>query len=81
MFSHLPVPICQLYYLLPPVTSVIPVFFHQSLLSYLPLIPPAQVSLGLPRFLLPGRRHFIILLAIFLLPFFEHGHTIEVILL
>ena len=27
-FPHLPAPICQLYYLLPPVASVIPVFFH-----------------------------------------------------
>ena len=34
MFSHLPAPIWQLYFLFPPVTSVIPVFFHQSLLSH-----------------------------------------------
>jgi hypothetical protein len=34
MFSHLPAPIWQLYYLLPPVTSVIPVFFHKSLFSH-----------------------------------------------
>ena len=33
-FSHLPAPIWQLHYLLPPVTSVIPFFFHQSLFSH-----------------------------------------------
>src|SRR5215468_2504995 len=33
-----------------------------------PLLPSTQVSVGLPRFLLPGGRHFII---------FEHVHTIE----
>ena len=27
-FLHLPAPISQLYYILPPVVSVIPVFFH-----------------------------------------------------
>jgi len=46
------------------------IFFVQLLLSFQsssinpfstisPLIPPAQVRLGLPRFLLPGGRHFI----------------------
>ena len=40
-----------------------------------PLIPSAQISLGLPRFLLPGGHHFITFLAIFLHPFFENGHT------
>jgi len=34
MFPHLPAPIWQLYYLLPPVASVIPVFFHESLFSH-----------------------------------------------
>ena len=34
MFPHLPAPIWQLYYLLPPVASVIPVFLHQSLFSH-----------------------------------------------
>ena len=34
MFSHIPAPIWRLYYILPPVTSVIPVFFHQSLFSH-----------------------------------------------
>ena len=34
MFSNLPEPIWQLYYFLPPVASVIPVFFHQSIFSY-----------------------------------------------
>ena len=44
-----------------------------------PLIPSAHVSLGLPRFLLPGGLHFITFLAISPLPFFEHVHTIEVV--
>ena len=54
------------------------IFFFQLLLSLQsssinpfspisPLIPSAQVSLGLPRFLLPGGRHFITSLAISLL--------------
>ena len=37
-------------------------FFHSSINPFSPislLIPSAQVSLGLPRFLLPGGRHFI----------------------
>jgi hypothetical protein len=34
MSSHHPAPIWQLYYLLPPVTSAISVFFHQSLFSH-----------------------------------------------
>ena len=40
-------------------------FFHSGLLPLIPfspispLIPSAQVSLGLPRFLLPGGHHFI----------------------
>ena len=34
MFPHLSVPICQLQYLVPPVASVIPVVFHQSLFSH-----------------------------------------------
>ena len=59
MFPHLPAPVWQLYYLLPPVTSVIPVVFHQSFFPTSPLIPSAQVRLGLPRFLLPGGRYFI----------------------
>ena len=33
-FPHLPAPIWQLYYLLPPFASVIPVFFHYSLFSH-----------------------------------------------
>jgi len=59
MFLHLPAPIWQLSYL----------FFHLSLpfqsssinpfSSNSPLIPSAQVALGLPRFLLPGGLHFI----------------------
>ena len=34
LFSLLPAPVWQLFYLLPPVTSVIPIFFHQSLFSH-----------------------------------------------
>ena len=59
MFLHLPAPIWQLSYL----------FFHLSLSFQSssinpfspnsPLIPSAQVALGLPRFLLPGGLHFI----------------------
>ena len=57
-FLHLPAPIWQLI-----------IFFHLSLSfqsssinpvsPISPLIPSAQVSLGLPRFLLPGGLHFI----------------------
>jgi len=59
IFSHLPASIWQLYYHLPAGISVIPLFFLQSFLSHSHLIPSAQVGLGLPRFLLPGGRHFI----------------------
>ena len=59
MFPHLPAPIDNYS-----------IFFLQLLLSFQsssinpfspisPLIPSAQLSLGLPRFLLPGGRHFI----------------------
>jgi len=48
---------------------------HSSLLPF--SHHSAQVSLGLPRFLFPGGRHFI-LLVISSLPLFEHVHTIEV---
>ena len=64
-------------------------FFHLSL-SFLsssvnpfspisPLIPSAQVALGLPRLLLPGGLHFINFLVISPLPFSEHVHTILVV--
>ena len=45
IFSHLPAPIWQIYYLLPPVTSVISVFFHQSLFSHQSFNPfrPAEL--------------------------------------
>jgi hypothetical protein len=59
MFPHLPAPISQLQYLLPPVASVIPVSFHQPFSPIIPQIPSAQLSLGLLRFLLPGGHHFI----------------------
>ena len=49
-----------------------------SLIS--PLIPSAQVSLGLPRFLLPGGLHFITSIAIPPLPFSEQAHAIGVVL-
>jgi hypothetical protein len=52
MFSHLPASIWQLYYLLPPVTSVTPVFFNQSLFSHQSFNPfrPGESSIGrLPR--------------------------------
>jgi hypothetical protein len=39
MFPHLPVPIWQLWYLLPPLAYVIPVFFYQSFSPISPLIP------------------------------------------
>ena len=69
-FLHLPAPIWQLSYLLPPVVSAILVFFLQLPLSFQsssinpfsptsPLIPSAQVALGLPRFLLPDGLHFL----------------------
>jgi hypothetical protein len=59
MCSHLPAPIINYV-----------IFFLQLCLSFQssstnsfppisPLIPSAQVSLGLPRLLLPGGRHFI----------------------
>jgi hypothetical protein len=56
MLPHLPTPIYQLYNLLPPFASVVPVFFHYSPITQ---IPSAQVSLGLSSFLLPDGRHFI----------------------
>ena len=59
MFPHLPAPVWQLQYLLPPVASVIPVVFHQSHSPISPLILFAQVRLGVPHFLLPGGHHFI----------------------
>ena len=58
---------------------------HSSLLLLIPfppnspLIPSAQVALGLPRFLLPGGLHFIIFLVVSPLPFSEHVHTILVV--
>jgi hypothetical protein len=62
MFPHLPAPIKQFDNYI--------IFFLQLFLSFQssyinpfspisPLIPSAQVSLGLPRFLLPDGRHFI----------------------
>jgi hypothetical protein len=46
MFPHLPAPVWQLQYLLPPVASAIPVVFHQPPFSPIsPLIPSAQVRL------------------------------------
>ena len=44
-----------------------------------PLIPSAQVALGLPRSLLPGGLHFITFLVISPLPFSEHVHNISVV--
>ena len=52
-------PVWQLHYLLPSVASVIPVVFHQSLFPHQSSNPVRPVRLGLPRFLLPGGRHFI----------------------
>jgi hypothetical protein len=62
MFPRLPAPIKQFDHYI--------IFFLQLFLSFQsssinpfspisPLIPSIQVSLGLPRFLLPGGRHFI----------------------
>jgi len=66
------------------------IFFLQLLLSFQssstdpfspisPLILSTQVSLSLPRFLVPGGRHFIITFGNFPLPFFGHVYTIEVV--
>ena len=58
---------------------------HSSLLLLIPfppnspLIPSAQVALGLPRFLLPGGLHFITFLVVSPVPFSEHVHTISVV--
>ena len=60
VFPHPPAPIWQLYYLRPPVAPC-----HPSLRPLIPfppispLISSAQVSLGLPSFLLPGWLHFV----------------------
>jgi hypothetical protein len=62
MFPHLSAPIKQFDHYI--------IFFLHVFLSFQsssinpfspisPLIPSAQVSLGLPRFLLPGGRHFL----------------------
>ena len=59
MFPHLPAPIWQLYYLLPPVASVIPVFFINPLPPNSSLTASAQVRLRLPRFPLLDGLHFI----------------------
>ena len=74
------------YIFLRPFDNYIIFFFHLSLSfqsssinpfsSISPLISSARVSLGLPRFLLPGGLHFITFLAVSPLPFVEHVHTI-----
>jgi hypothetical protein len=72
MFPHLPAPIqqtVQCFHIFLRPFSNYKIFLLHSLLSFqssslspfssiIPLIPSAQLSLGLPRFLLPDGRHF-----------------------
>ena len=69
MFPHLPASITNYIIFFLQSSSVNPF----SPISH--LFPSAQVSLGLPSFLLPGGLHFITSFGN--LPFSEHVHTIE----
>ena len=59
MFPHLPAPIWRLYYLFLQLSLSFQSSSTNPFSPISPLIPSAQVSLGLPRFLLPGGLHFI----------------------